>query len=252
MENNDTSDLVQIEQEIVQRLRQIDQNYATFLNQLCFDLRGPLSAIIGYSQLLLENRDEPLTEIQKDQVKAIEHYGRALLELQYDVLDMTRMAMGFLHLNLDSVDLKKIIKETIPASYYETDSSIRIEQSIPDDLPMIRADGRRVGKIFQNLFFNLVRLTEEGRIILTITYNNDEVIISVANTSAVIPTSSLAILNSVDVPVYWRMDYNDWELAASCYLIKQHGGKMHVESQEGKGSTVTFTLPIQNPEYIER
>jgi hypothetical protein len=53
----------------------------------------------------------------------------------------------------------------------------------------------------------LVRLTEEGRIILTITYNNDEVIISVANTSAVIPTSSLAILNSVDVPVYWRMDY---------------------------------------------
>jgi signal transduction histidine kinase len=248
MKTDDASNLAQIEQEVAKRIREIDIFYTNFLNTICFELRTPLSAIIGYSQLLLENADEPITKTQKDLINAIQQAGRHLLEFQYDVLDMVRIAGDFLPLDFGNVDLRKVIEGVAPIRFFETDSSIKFEQNVPNDLPIIQADGRRVDKIIQNLILNSVRLTEEGKITLTVTHNDDWVTVKIADTGSGIPAGALAAFNSAETPVYWRMDYRDWELAVSRYLIEKHGGTMQIETQEGKGSLVTFTLPIRQPE----
>ncbi|NJO00125.1 MAG: HAMP domain-containing histidine kinase [Anaerolineales bacterium] len=248
MMNENISNSDQLEEEVFRRLKEIDKSYTAFLTNLAFELRTPLSAISGYSQLLLEGKDEPLTETQKRFVTSIQQSVGRLREFEQHIRDIIGVATGHLYFNVREIDLKDIITETIPPYWREHYNQIEFEQNVPEDLPIIQADGRQIRQILQNLFSNAsIRLPDKGKIKLTVTYDNSQIIVRIADTGASISTNTLAIVNSAETPVYWRMEYDDWLLAVSRYFIEKQGGSMQIETEDGKGSTITLTLPIHAP-----
>lgn len=248
MTNENIFDSDKLEEEVSRRLKEIEKNYVAFLANLAFEFRTPLSAISGYSQLLLENKDEPLTETQKKCVTSIQKTATGLRECEQYLRDIIGVATGHLYFNVREIDLKNIIAEAVPPYWREHYNQIEFEQNVPEDLPIIQADGRQIRQILQNLFSNAsIRLPDKGKIKLTVTYDNSQIIVRIADTGASISTNTLAIVNSAETPVYWRMEYDDWLLAVSRYFIEKQGGSMQIETEDGKGSTITLTLPIHAP-----
>lgn len=246
--NENISNSDQLEEEVFRRLKEIDKSYTAFLTNLAFELRTPLSAISGFSQLLLESKDEPLTETQKRFVTSIQQSVGRLREFEQYIRDIIGVATGHLYFNVREIGLKDIITEAIPPYWREHYNQIEFEQNVPEDLPIIQADGRQIRQILQNLFSSAsIRLSDKGKISLTVTYNNSQVTIRIADTGSIISTNTLAIVNSAETPVHWRMEYDDWLLAVSRYLIEKQGGSILIETEDGKGSTITLTLPIHAP-----
>jgi CheY-like chemotaxis protein len=128
------------------------------------------------------------------------------------------------------------------------DKSIQLEQHVPDDLPSVWADATRVRQIFLNLVSNAAKFTEEGRITLTASCDDEWVSLSVTDTGIGIPQEKLDHIfekfAELDVSATRQAGSTSLGLPVSRHLVEMHGGEIRVESQEGVGSTFTFTLPI--------
>jgi len=241
--------------ETAERLKEVDRLKSQFLANMSHELRTPLNSIIGFSRVILKGIDGPITEQQRQDLEAIFNSGQHLLGLINDILDLSKIEAGKMELSFEPTDLKEIIRGVMSTAIaLVKDKPIELQQSVPADLPTIIADSRRIRQVLLNLVSNAAKFTDQGFIRLEARVDGDFVTISVSDTGIGIPPDKLPRIfeafTQVDASPSRKYGGTGLGLTISRSFVELHGGRIWVESELGKGSTFTFTLPIQGPAQV--
>ncbi len=238
--------------ETAERLKEVDRLKSQFLANMSHELRTPLNSIIGFSRVILKGIDGPITDQQRQDLEAIYNSGQHLLGLINDILDISKIEAGKMELSFEPTDLTEIIRGVMSTAIaLVKDKPIELQQSVPEDLPIITADSRRVRQVLLNLVSNAAKFTDEGFIRVEARTEGDFVVISVSDSGIGIPPEKLPTIFEafiqVDASPSRKHGGTGLGLTISKSFVELHGGRMWLESELGKGSTFTFTLPIQGP-----
>jgi PAS domain S-box-containing protein len=219
-----------------------------FLSTMSHELRTPLNAVLGFSDLLGEERYGPLNERQQRYVKHIHSGGKHLLRLINDILDLSRIEAGRLQLSIESVRLENCFAEVIDTLRPLADQkSHTLVQDAAAGLS-VRADGTRLRQILTNLIGNAIKFTPEGgKIKLAVRRANGVARVEVRDSGPGIPPEQQQRI----FEAFYRLSHSEKApegtglgLAITQRLVELHGGTLGVESTPGSGSCFYFTLPI--------
>jgi GAF domain-containing protein/DNA-binding response OmpR family regulator/HAMP domain-containing protein/anti-sigma regulatory factor (Ser/Thr protein kinase) len=239
----------QEQQEIADKLREVDRLKTQFLANMSHELRTPLNSIIGFSRVILKGIDGPLTELQKTDLTSIYQSGQHLLGLINDILDLAKIEAGKLELVFDEVDLRQLIHGiSTTVLGLVKDKAVTVQQHLPEDMPLIIGDETKIRQILLNLVSNAAKFTEEGGITIIVSYDLDQVSISVTDTGTGIPGNKLTSIfdefTQVDASTTRKAGGTGLGLAISRKIAELHQGTITVKSQVKVGSTFTLILPI--------
>ena len=253
--------LYQEQRQTAEQLREVDQLKTQFLANMSHELRTPLNSIIGFSRVILKGIDGPISELQKQDLSAINSSGQHLLHLINDVLDISKIEAGKMELAFDDeVNLADLINSTMSTAVgLVKDKPIKLEREIQADLPPVRADATRIRQVLINFLSNAAKFTEEGKIVIsahvqTDSLDNPEVLVSVTDTGPGIAEEHQAMLfqpfSQVDSSPTRKVGGTGLGLSISRLLIELHGGRIGLKSALGQGSTFYFTLPLPVKEPV--
>lgn len=222
-----------------------------FLAGMSHELRTPLSAVISLSESMREGVYGRLTPAQERPLGMIEESGNHLLTLINDILDLAKIEAGKFELYYDAVPLNSVCQSAL-RMMQETarKKDLTLNASIPADLPVLHADGRRLKQMLMNLLSNAVKFTPEGgAVTLEVTRENRHAVrFAVRDTGVGIPPEKLPLLfkpfSQLDGPHSKRYGGTGLGLALVRQLAEMHEGRVGVESAPGEGSYFYFILPL--------
>jgi signal transduction histidine kinase len=237
-------------QGVNEELQRLDRLRMSFFSVINHEMRTPLTAIMGYTDLLFDSL--PLTDQQLDIVQTVQVNTRRLLNLVNNLLDISRLEDGKLTIRPESLAVTSVVDQALAVIKPMADKKrISITVDVPDTIPNIYGDPRRVDQILVNLLNNAVKYTPDtGSIALAARrdISADLVQISVADTGIGIPVELQPQIfdRFVRAEQVEKAHIVGFGLGLSIAkgLVEAHGGKIWVESEEGHGATFTFTLPI--------
>lgn len=224
-----------------------------FLANMSHELRTPLNAIIGYSDSIRHETFGAMeNEHYKDYVGNIHGAGIHLLELISDILDISAIEAGKMEIAEESVDVREVVDFCIQAIEAQAkDDGLTIVLNIPDDLPPITSDDRRVKQVLVNLLSNAVKFTPEGGDV-TITVQRempDQLSITVADTGIGMTQEALELALSEFGQVgnvFVRSNKGTGlGLPLTKRLVELLDGSFHIESVPGTGTRVAIHLPTE-------
>jgi len=231
-------------------LEAANRHKSEFLANVSHELRTPLNAIIGFSEVLGERMFGELNEKQAEYTEDILSSGRHLLSLINDILDLSKIEAGRMELELTKFDLPSAVENAlILVRERATRHGIKLERAIDERLGDFTGDERKVKQILVNLLSNSVKFTPEGgKIHVNASLNNGSVIISIADTGIGIAKEDQEAIfeefRQVGTNYAQKREGTGLGLTLTRKFVEMHGGKIWVESEPGKGSTFTFTLPV--------
>ncbi len=243
----------ELTQQALEEMQEADRLKSQFLANISHELRTPLNSIIGFSHVILQGIDGPVTETQNQDLSAIYDAGQHLLGLINNILDVTRIEAGKMELTLSDVDLKETILSVMAtAEGLVKNKPIELITDIPDDLPIIKADSIRVRQILLNLVSNATKFTAKGQIGVSARIikleTSRQIVIAVFDTGpGIAPEDQEKIFepfSQVDSAAVRRSGGSGLGLSICRHLVELHGGRIWVDSIPGEGSTFAFTLPI--------
>jgi signal transduction histidine kinase len=230
-----------------------DKLQREFINIAAHELRTPLQPILGLSQILESEFGE-----RSEEMKVIARNARRLERLTQDILDVSRIESGALSLNIQPMDLDEAISSIIIDYRNNLADAIRTENAKKEKVKikyepkklMVRGDRERIQQVMSNLINNALRFTKEGEIIVKAQVIDDFVQIMVKDTGSGIDTEIMPRLFQKFVTKSEKG--TGLGLYISNSIIQAHGGKMWAENNtDGKGATITFTLPIEKTHQEE-
>jgi signal transduction histidine kinase len=232
------------------KLRELSEMKEEFLALTTHDLRSPLAVISGVISFFTSGRLGELSGEQKNMVAMMERNAQSLIELVNDLLDASKLESGSMRLDLTSTDLRGLINEL-----HETigplarEKSITLKAELPLDLPLIEADRDKLRRIIVNLLSNAIKFTPKGgTVTVTAEQFDNHLRVSVADTGVGIAAEDVARLFDKYEQTRSRATRGEKGTGLGLYITKQlvemHGGEISVQSEPGKASTFTFTLPI--------
>jgi signal transduction histidine kinase len=235
-------------------LQELDRLKSSFLANMSHELRTPLNSILGFSDVMLEGIDGPLTEYMENDLRLIQKNGQHLLHLINDVLDMAKIESGRMNLHPEKFKVHDMLESAISitstlanaknlALYIEPDSEKELE---------IIADHTRINQVMINLINNSIKFTETGQISLHArALDSDKILITVRDTGIGIPADHLETIfqefSQVDTSTTRKVGGTGLGLPISRRLVEMHGGRLWVESAgiPGQGSTFYVELPVE-------
>jgi len=254
------SHAARMEVEIFQRARDLQQKNIElemasrakdqFLSGMSHELRTPLHTLIGFSELLNEQLEGKLDEKQKRYLDHIRKDAHHLLSLINEILDLSAIEAGRRELRRESFDPALAIEEAESSIRPQAEAkSIRLQTSI-EALPVLHADRLRFKQILLNLLSNSVKFTPEGgRIRLDARVNPGGVTISVLDTGMGIAreehTAVFDKFHQTGTTTKGIREGTGLGLAITKALVEEHGGSISLESEPGKGTCFTFTIPAE-------
>lgn len=237
-------------QEQNEQLQEVSRLKSQFLATMSHELRTPMNAVIGFSQLLLRQRQHPLQPTQLDMVQRILNNGKNLLSLINDILDLSKIEAGRLKLNLEEFDLSSLVKSTVAElRSLATQKQLKlITQTYLAD-PYVINDRKRLRQIVVNLISNAIKFTEVGEVKIYLAHNaaTDTITITVEDTGIGIDQKDLEAIfhefRQADQTMTRHYSGTGLGLAISDWLVRIMNGQIEVESALGKGSTFRVELP---------
>ena len=231
------------------QLMQASRLKSQFLASMSHELRTPLNSIIGFSKVLLNRFDGELTERQETYIRSVHNSGAHLLQLINGILDFSRIEAGKLEMISEELDLHELIDECIESSMpLARGQQMKLEKTVPLELPPLSGDRTKVKQILLNLLSNAIKFTAQGRVLVSVVAEPDAIRVSVADTGIGIREDDLAHLfepfQQLDNPVARSAGGTGLGLAISKKFVELHGGRIWAESRENQGSTFHFTLPL--------
>ena len=238
--------------EIEEKSKQIEaanRHKSEFLANMSHELRTPLNAIIGFSEVLGERMFGELNEKQAEYTDDILSSGRHLLSLINEILDLSKVEAGRMELELATFDLPLAIDNARTfVRERATKHGISLDVTVDDRLGDFVGDERKIKQILLNLLSNAVKFTPEGgRIGINARQADGSVEISVSDTGIGISPEDQAQIfeefRQVGGDYAHKREGTGLGLTLAKKFVELHGGKIWVESEVGKGSTFSFTLP---------
>ena len=223
-----------------------------FYSIIAHDLRSPFNVFLGFTQMMAED----LPRLRPEEIQLIAKMMRTsannLYNLLENLLEWSRLQRGISNSNPKKLLLKKIITESISSVMpIANKKGIMVDIEIPGEITVF-ADENMLGSIVRNLTTNAVKYTEKGGnvSIAAKTVSGNSVEISVRDTGIGMSSTMVEDLFRLDVQTNRKGTDGEPSTGLGLLLckdfIEKHGGKIWVESEEGKGSTFRFTLPVQN------
>ena len=231
-------------------LEAANRHKSEFLANVSHELRTPLNAIIGFSEVLLEKLFGELNDKQNEYVDDILSSGRHLLSLINDILDLSKIEAGHMELELTSFDLPNALENAlILIKERASRHGVRLERVVDQELGDFRGDERKIKQVLVNLLSNAVKFTPEGGKIQVCARIDDGAFrISVSDTGiGIAPEHHETIFEEfrqVGSDYARKREGTGLGLTLTKKFVEMHGGRIWVESEPGKGSTFTFTLPM--------
>ncbi|MGA8145860.1 MAG: PAS domain S-box protein [Candidatus Acidiferrales bacterium] len=219
-----------------------------FLSTMSHELRTPLNAVLGFSDLLREERYGPLNERQRRYITHIHTGGHHLLRLINDILDLSKIEAGRLELVIESVPVEREFCEVLDALRPLAEKKSQTLLHDAESTIAVRADPTRFRQVLMNLVGNAVKFTPEGgRITLDARLEDGKACINVTDNGPGIPPEEKKRI--FDAFYQLRQSGKTQEgtglgLAITQRLVELHGGELALDSEPGKGSRFYFSLPF--------
>ncbi len=237
---------------------------SAFLSTVSHELRTPLTSVLGFAKIIKKRLEEKIfpmldktdskTEKTVDQVsenlKVVISEGERLTHLINDVLDLAKIEAGKMEWNQENVSLAEVIERAAAATTSLFDQKdIKLIKHTDNDVPTIIGDTDKLIQVVINLFSNAVKFTDAGSVTCTLSHNNNEVIVSIADTGIGIAKQDFGAVfeqfkqvggdTLTDKPKGTGLG-----LPICKEIVEHHGGRIWLESEVGKGSTFSFALPL--------
>ena len=241
------------------RLRELAEMREEFLALTTHDLRSPLTVISGVISFFTSGRLGELSPEQKNMVRMMERNTQNLIELVNDLLDAAKLESGTLQLELVDVNLRALVGEICEsmAQLAREKGLTLTAEAAQGDLPnVVRADRAKLRRVIVNLLSNALKFTPRGgHVSVRVELAGDNLArIAVADTGVGIAKDDLPVLFDKYEQARHRATRGEKGTGLGLYITRQlvelHGGMISVESEVGRGSTFSFTLPITNIENV--
>ena len=218
------------------------------ISMIVHDLRGPLTAILGALETLLVKDVGPLNPAQRSLLQIAQEGGQHLLRLVDTLLDIRRLEAGRMPLRFQAVSLPEVVRRAVVhLEPLIQERHLHVHLEFPADLPAVRADPGRLGQVVENLLHNAIKYSYPGGDIQVRAWEErPAVVCAVIDHGMGIPKAEQERIFEKFVQVHRGGTPSGTGLGlAFCRLaVEAHGGTIRVESEEGRGSTFLFTLPI--------
>ena len=261
------ADLVRAQKDVTKKARDLEEasRYKSeFLANMSHELRTPLNSILILSQLLGQNREGNLTGKQVESANAIHSSGSDLLDLINEILDLSKVEAGKIDLQFEAVPLSDVQQDL--ARIFESvaaQKGLSFDIEVAEGVPLtLRTDHQRLQQILRNLLTNAFKFTHQGRVALSLFMVEDGL---ADGDGAVLPTLAFAVEDDgIGIPaekqeaIFAAFQQADGStsrnyggtglgLSISRELVRVLGGRIHLESEVGKGSRFTVWLPVDGP-----
>lgn len=249
----------------VDHLRQLDRLKSNFLATVSHELRTPLTSVIGFSEMLLEGLAGELSSEQREYVETILGRGEELLRLITQLLEMSQLEGGSVRLELRALPVATLVARALDAVRLDAERAELHLVSPEIDVPSVIADADKIQRVLVNLLGNAIKFTKKGgQVFVEVVRapirrpfqeetlfgeeDPDAVRITVRDTGIGIPSEQLGRI----FEAFYQVDAGPTRahggaglgLSIVHNLVVAHGGEVWVESEEGRGTAVHFTLPV--------
>ncbi len=245
--------LISQQQELIEKTEEVERANrlkSEFLANMSHELRTPLNVIIGFSQLMADEVPGKINEEQRQCLSDVSDSSQHLLNLINGVLDLSRIESGKVELQLGNVALTEVIAsltKTMMSILAPREQSLDIE--VEGGLPPVRADEGKLRQVLLNLVDNSSKFTpDEGKLKIEAVRDGDLCRVSVIDNGIGINEEDQERIFEpfcrLDNPLARKRGGTGLGLALVKQIVEQYGGQIWVESEQGKGSRFTFTVPL--------
>ncbi len=227
-------------------MRRLDRLKSEFVSTVSHDLRSPLTAILGYVELI--ERAGSVNDMQRDFIKRVQASVHHITSLVNDLLNLGRIEAGFDN-RRETVYLDQIIRYAVDSSRSQQANKTReIKLRLPDKVPPLFANPVQMRQLIDNLIDNAIKYTpSEGVVMLRVDVEEDQIIFRVQDNGIGIPSEELPFVFD---KFYRASNVGDMVpgtglgLAIVKTIVEAHQGRIWIESTSGVGTTVTIVLPL--------
>ncbi len=224
-----------------------------FLAHMSHELRSPLNAIIGSSEMMEDEMLGPIgTKAYLQYAADMRASGRHLLDLVNDLLDISKIESGVDELHEQKKPLREVIESVIPMVRRRAEGAEQtIAFDLAEDLPVVRVDCRKLKQVLLNLLSNGLKFTPDGGKVTIKAWSSREAgaVIQVIDTGVGIAAEdipkALSAFQQVSNDIEREQEGTGLGLPLTKALTEQHGGSLDLQSELGKGTTVTVRLPAE-------
>lgn len=230
-----------------------------FLASVTHELRTPLNLIINNLDFMRIGEFGPINPDQRVRLDQTIRSAEHLLYLINDLLDVSKIEAGEMKLFVQPSDVYPVVEDALDSAMMLIESrspTITLEAHLPENLPPVPMDARRIRQVLTNLLTNAVKFTLEGSVRLVVNLYPDHIEFVVTDTGIGIPPEEMDKLfqpfERTDRAKHLGIEGTGLGLPISRFLVQAHGGQMTVRSTVNQGSTFAFTLPLEPSEEVTR
>jgi PAS domain S-box-containing protein len=233
--------------EDITHLREIDRLRSEFIATASHELRTPLTSVQLGVHLLLEGALGELTDSQNEVLQACRQDCERLDKLMRDLLDLSKIEAGESQPQLATVSARDLLTTAIKDLRPQVEAKdLQLTVDAPVELPWVMADRLQIERVISNLVSNALRHTKQGEIKISAEQRDSQIAVSVCDTGSGIPAEYLPhifdkFVQVPDAPTGGA----GLGLTISKSVVEAHGGQISVQSEVGRGTTFTFTLPLE-------
>jgi two-component system phosphate regulon sensor histidine kinase PhoR len=238
--------------EDVSELRRLQRIRAEFIDNLSHELRTPLTTVSLLAETLVREADgagEAIPPRMRDRIGKIEVETDHLVQMVEELLDLSRIESGGPMVMLDEVDLRRLALASVERlRLFAERQGVELRTDVPETVPPVRGAEDRLGQVLVNLLHNAVKFSPDGGVVtVRVEPSAKEVVVAVED-------HGIGIARPDQARIFERFYKADKArrrgggtglgLAIARHVVEVHGGRIKVESEEGRGSTFSFSVPV--------